>query len=157
MKKYFIAALAAGMIFGSALPVLAQQQPDTGMQPAPGAQSSAPATDTDNDPNADMNDPAAMGPSGQYGDPICGVWQNGTWVGNTRCPGYHYGPHRVRVAGTITAVKGHLVTVQMSEKSVVINDQPALDRQTTGKVAVGRQIIAYGYWNGGTFYATSLE
>jgi hypothetical protein len=60
------------------------------------------------------------------------------------------------IAGTITAVSGHLVTIQRSDGTIVVNDQPALDNQTTGNVAVGRQIVARGYWQGGTFFATSF-
>ena len=97
------------------------------------------------------------GPNGQYGDPICGVWNAGTWQDNGRCPGYAVGPKRAEVTGTITAVKGHLVTVQQSTKQVVINDQPALNNQMTGRVAVGRQIDALGYWRGGNFYATQIQ
>jgi hypothetical protein len=53
-------------------------------------------------------------------------------------------------------VKGHLVTLQQTDRAVVINDQPALQHQQTGKVAVGRMVVAYGYWMDGTFYATAL-
>ncbi|HTZ53768.1 MAG TPA: hypothetical protein VMB20_01800 [Candidatus Acidoferrum sp.] len=109
------------------------------------------------DPNADLNDTAAMGPGNQYGDPICGEWDNGVWQPNGHCPGYVVGPHRARVAGTITIVRGHLVTIQQADKTIVINDQPALNRQMSGRVAVGRQIVAYGYWRDGNFYATAME
>ena len=109
------------------------------------------------DPNADINDPAAMGPNNQYGDPICGIWANGVWQPNGRCPGYEVGPHRARVEGTITAVRGHLVTLQQTNQSIVINDQPALNREMSGRVAVGREIIAYGYWRDGNFFATAME
>jgi hypothetical protein len=61
------------------------------------------------------------------------------------------------VSGTVTAVKGHLVTLQQTTKSLVINDQPALDQRTTGRVAVGRQVVAVGFWRNGTFYATLLR
>jgi hypothetical protein len=64
-------------------------------------------------------------------------------------------PSRI-IAGTITAVNGHLVTIQRSAGTIVVNDQPALDNQTTGNVAVGRQVVARGYWQGGTFFATSF-
>jgi hypothetical protein len=67
------------------------------------------------------------------------------------------GATRGLVTGTITFVKGHLVTVQQATRTVVINDKPALDSQKTGKVAVGRQIVAYGYWQGDNFYATRIE
>ncbi len=112
-------------------------------------------TTTNNDTDTTV-DPADVGPNNQYGDPICGTWTNGTWTDNGHCPGYAVGPRRSHVVGTITAVKGHLVTVQQSTKTVVINDTPALNNQTTGKVAVGRQIDAYGYWKDGNFYATHI-
>ncbi len=60
------------------------------------------------------------------------------------------------ISGTITSVNGHLVTIQQSSGSIVVNDQPALNDQMTGNVATGRQIVARGYWRGGTFYATSF-
>jgi hypothetical protein len=64
------------------------------------------------------------------------------------------GPHVI--SGTITSVNGHLVTIQRSTGTITVNDQPALNNQTTGNVAVGRQVVARGYWQGGTFYATSF-
>lgn len=60
------------------------------------------------------------------------------------------------ISGTITAVNGHLVTIQRSTGTIVVNDQPALDNKTTGNVAVGRQVVALGNWQNGTFYATSF-
>jgi hypothetical protein len=60
------------------------------------------------------------------------------------------------IAGTITAVNGNLVTIQRTTGTVVVNDQPALNNQSTGNVAVGRQVVATGYWRDGTFYATSF-
>jgi len=111
----------------------------------------------DKDPNADLLDAAAVGPNNVYGDPICGAWGNGLWKDNGHCPGYSVGPHRVRAAGTITSVKGHLVTIQQADRSMVINDQPALNRQETGRVAVGRAIVAYGYMQDGVFYATTFQ
>jgi hypothetical protein len=68
---------------------------------------------------------------------------------DTRVPG--------RVSGTITSVKGHLVTLQQSAQIIVVNDQPGLLARETGKVAVGRQVVALGYWQSGTFYATHIE
>lgn len=87
-------------------------------------------------------------------EPVCGNWQNGTWVPTGACAPDDY---RSRVSGTITSVKGHLVTVQQSTQTLVINDQPALEHQTTGRIAVGRQVVAVGYWAGGTFYATRVS
>ena len=61
-----------------------------------------------------------------------------------------------RVAGTIAAVNGHLVTLQRAKEQLVIDDRPALDTQTTGRVEVGRMITAHGYWQNGTFFANRL-
>jgi hypothetical protein len=96
---------------------------------------------------------------------FCGAMQDGVWVPNGNCvddtsytpPVYTDGRVRGRVTGTITSVTGHLVTVQQSSQSLVINDQPALNDKQTGRIAVGRQIIAHGFWRDGTFYATSVE
>jgi hypothetical protein len=85
--------------------------------------------------------------------PDCGTWQSGTWVPTGACGS---GDYRSHVAGTITMVKGHLVTLQQTTQSLVINDQPALDQKTSGRVAVGRVVTALGYWRNGTFYATRL-
>ena len=152
MKKQSTALALAAMLAALAIPVFAQAQQTQQTQ-----QTTTTTTTTTSDPDADANDPAAMGPNNQYGDPICGVWASGVWQPNGHCPGYTVGPHRARVAGTITAVKGHLVTLQQADKSIVINDQPALNREDTGRVAVGRSIVAYGYWDGGNFYATALR
>jgi hypothetical protein len=61
------------------------------------------------------------------------------------------------ISGTITSVNGSLVTIQQSSGNIVVNDQPALDNHMTGNVAVGRQVVARGYWQNGTFYATSFS
>jgi hypothetical protein len=142
MKREFIASLLlAASTALTAVPALAQTV----------------AQQQQIDPNADINDPAAMGPGNQYGDPVCGVWVNGVWQPNGRCPGYAVGPHRARVEGTITAVRGHLVTLQQTNSAIVIDDQPALNREMSGRVAVGREIIAFGYWRDGNFFATAME
>jgi len=91
-----------------------------------------------------------------YDDTRCGAWQNDVWVPNGSCTTDNDRHRHDSVSGTITSVKGHLVTLQQSARSVVINDQPALDRQQTGKVAVGRQVVVYGYWMDQTFYATAI-
>lgn len=91
-----------------------------------------------------------------YNDPYCGVMQNGVWVPTGACgPVTNVGPYS-QVAGTIIAVRGHLVTLQQSNRTIVINDQPALDMQDSGRVAVGRAVEALGYWHSGVFYATSF-
>src|SRR5690348_12889162 len=75
-----------------------------------------------------------------YLDTACGTWVNDEWVPNGKCPPDSEHLRHDTLSGTITIVKGHLVTVQQATRSVVINDQPALDAKQTGKVAVGRTI-----------------
>lgn len=99
-----------------------------------------------------------------------GHWDNGTFYATSFADADLYGyanlaerttylagrlPGSVR--GTISSVRGHLVTVHSANNSITINDQPALSRKLTGKVAVGREIVATGYWRGGTFYATTFS
>lgn len=154
----YVGIFLAAALAASAGTALAQTQP---AQPAQRAQTTTQetttTTTTTNDPNADLDDTSAMGPDKEYGDPICGAWASGVWTPNGHCPGYRVGPHRARVAGTITNVNGHLVTVQQATRTIVINDQPALNRKLSGKVATGRQIVAFGYWVGKNFYATVIE
>jgi hypothetical protein len=89
-----------------------------------------------------------------YVDSACGSWQGDVWTPNGNCPTTAY-KHEV-VAGTIVFVKGHLVTLQQTNRQVVVDDSAALSNQSTGRVAVGRQIVAHGYWQGGNFYATAI-
>ena len=98
--------------------------------------------------------PAAAPPAAPYSDPACGSWSGDVWTPNGSCPTTAY-KHEV-VSGTIVSVKGHLVTVQQTARQVVIDDTAALNDQTSGRVAVGRRIVAHGYWQAGNFYATAI-
>ncbi len=98
----------------------------------------------------------ALADPAPYLDAACGSWLNDEWVPNANCPPEYQRLRHDQVSGTITGVKGHLVTVQQTTRAVVINDIPALEAKQTGKVAVGRVIVAYGYWMDGTFYATGI-
>ena len=98
-----------------------------------------------------------------------GYWQGGTFYVTSFADANVYGVEppsfaplgrgrlRGAVRGTITAVNGHLVTVSNGTHTIVINDQPALNRRLTGRVAAGRDVVASGYWRGGTFYATTIS
>ena len=88
-----------------------------------------------------------------YNDTACGSWVNDEWVPNAKCSEDY---KHDTVSGTITSVKGHLVTLQQAKGTVVIDDQPALDSKQSGKVAVGRVVVAYGYWQDQNFYATAI-
>jgi hypothetical protein len=89
-----------------------------------------------------------------YVDTVCGSWKDDTWVTNGTCTGEV--KKHARVEGTITMVKGHLVTIQQTTGTLVIDDTPALDNKFTGKVAVGRRVVAHGYWVGENFYASMM-
>jgi len=111
---------------------------------------------------------------GQH-SPYCGSWQNGVFTPNGNCieettvttttttnAAPAMAPERPgrtlqRLRGTITGVNGHMVTLQQSTQTLVINDSPALGREDSGRVTVGRQITAHGYWEDGTFFATRFE
>ena len=87
-----------------------------------------------------------------YVDSDCGAWQDDTWVPNGKCTVYKH----ARVEGTIVSVKGHLVTLQQTSGQVVVDDTIALRDQNSGRVAVGRRVVAHGYWQDNNFYATAL-
>jgi hypothetical protein len=83
--------------------------------------------------------------NGQYGQYNCNP--NGT-----------NGQGNSVLRGTITSVNGNQVRLMAGFGSfVTINDQPALNNQQTGRVVVGRYVTAYGYYQNGIFYATSLQ
>ena len=46
------------------------------------------------------------------------------------------------------------MTLQQTNGTVVVDDTAALSNETSGRVAVGRQIVVHGYWRGNNFYAT---
>jgi len=91
-----------------------------------------------------------------YVDTTCGSWVNDAWVPNGNCPADTPDLRHDTVSGTITSVSGHLVTLQQATRTVVINDQPALDNKQSGQVAVGRIVVAHGFWQHGTFFATAI-
>lgn len=88
--------------------------------------------------------------NGQYGQ------QNGQYNCNPNGGNGQQGNSTLR--GTITSVNGNQVTLMAGfGNNVTINDQPALNNQQTGRVVVGRYVTAYGYYQNGIFYATSLQ
>jgi hypothetical protein len=91
--------------------------------------------------------------NGQYGQNNGQYGQN-----NGQCNGQGQGQGNTSIRGTITSVNGNQVTVMEGfGQTVTINDQPALDNQNTGRVVIGRYVTAYGYYQNGIFYATSMQ
>ncbi len=82
----------------------------------------------------------------------CGAWTSGVWAPSGVCAKQH-----MRLSGVITIVKGSMVTIQQSDHTITINDKPALRNEMTGRVAVGRTVTVHGYWQDGTFFATSID
>jgi hypothetical protein len=83
---------------------------------------------------------------------------NGNGYPNNGYPnGYPYPGANASVHGIVTSVSGDRVTIMQGLFSTItINDQQALNNGTAQNLYVGRNITAYGYWNGGTFFAISL-
>jgi hypothetical protein len=96
------------------------------------------------------NNPHYCGSNGNCG------YNNGQ--NNGQCNNNGQGQGNTSIRGTITSVNGNQVTVMEGfGQTVTINDQPALDNQSTGRVVVGRYVTAYGYYQNGIFYATSMQ
>ena len=114
---------------------------------------------------------------GQY-NPYCGAWANGVFEPTGNCvtetsttttttqpatPAVTgtavAAPNRVseRVSGKIIAVNKNMITLQHGDRSLMVNDSRALSRDDTGHVATGRDVVAHGYWEDGTFYANRFE
>jgi hypothetical protein len=68
-------------------------------------------------------------------------------------------PNRVseRVSGKITIVNKNMITLQHGDHTLMVNDSRALNRADTGHVATGRDVVAHGYWEDGTFYANRFD
>ncbi|HVA28340.1 MAG TPA: hypothetical protein VNF68_09180 [Candidatus Baltobacteraceae bacterium] len=97
-----------------------------------------------NNENENENNQGNQGNQGNLGQNNC--YQNGGQQGNTS------------VRGVIVSVNGNQVRLMAGFGHVVtINDQPALNNRQTGSVSLGRYVTAYGYYQNGMFYATSLQ
>ena len=71
--------------------------------------------------------------------------------------GYPYPGATASVHGIVTSISGNRVTIMQGLFSTIsVNDEQALNNGTAQNLYVGRNVTAYGYWNGGTFYATSI-
>jgi hypothetical protein len=68
-------------------------------------------------------------------------------------------PNRVseRVSGKIVIVDKNMITLQHGDRTLIVNDGRALNRDDTGHVATGRDVVAHGYWEDGTFYANRFD
>lgn len=162
MRKSFAIAVGASAMLLSGLSVL------------PALAQSTQTTQTTQTTRTETSD--VVGPH----NPYCGAWVGGVFQSNGNCvtettttttttqpaaaaaPGAAVAvgvPNRVpeRVSGKITEVNGHMVTLRHGDNVLIVNDSRALSREDTGKVATGRDIVAHGYWEDGTFYANRFE
>jgi hypothetical protein len=100
-----------------------------------------------------ISTPCNPGPS--YQDSSCGYWSQDTWIATPCAPRQD---RRAAVSGTIVGVDDNMLTIQTGpQRTVLVNDQPALNHMATGRIFTGRVITAYGYWgDGGEFVATSI-
>lgn len=71
--------------------------------------------------------------------------------------GYPYPGETASVQGIVTSISGNRVIIMQGLFSTItIDDQQALNNGSVQNLFVGRNITAYGYWSGSTFYATSI-
>lgn len=108
-----------------------------------------------------LNSGMGLNTGGHY--TLRGFWSNdmfvaqGTGSATGYGNGYPYPGSQSSVRGIITAISNNRVTIMQGLlSSVSINDQQAINNGTAQNLYIGRTITAYGYWNGGTFYATSI-
>lgn len=137
--------------------------------------------DRDNDDNGRYRN----GGYGQYGNNQPGQYGNGQYGRDNTCGG-QYGGNAV-IRGEIVGVNGNQVTIREGNnagygnggygnnsgygnggygnnggygaygQTITIDDQPALDNRTSGRVSTGRYVTAYGYWQNGIFHATRMN
>lgn len=96
--------------------------------------------------------------TGYFSNNMFIVQTNGGYYGNGYPGnGYPYPGGNASVHGLVTSISGNRVTIMQGLFSTItINDQQALNNNTAQNLFVGRSITAYGYWNGGTFFAVSI-
>lgn len=99
--------------------------------------------------------------TGYFSNNMFIVQTNGGYAGNGGYPypgnGYPYPGANASVHGIVTSISGNRVTIMQGLFSTItVNDEQALNNGTAQNLYVGRNVTAYGYWSGGTFYAVSI-
>jgi hypothetical protein len=95
--------------------------------------------------------------TGYFSNNMFVVQTNGGYGNGYPGNGYPYPGTNASVHGLITSISGNRVTIMQGLFSTItIDDQQALNNGTAQNLYVGRSITAYGYWNGGTFFAVSI-
>lgn len=93
---------------------------------------------------------------GYYSNNMFVAQANGGYYGGNN-NGYPYPGATASVHGIVTSISGNRVTIMQGLfATITVDDQQALNNGTAQNLYVGRNITAYGYWNGGTFFATSI-
>jgi hypothetical protein len=145
MKKLFLAAFAVIICATLAFAPIAQ--------PSAATTASAQTVVVDQSPECGAMVSGQWTPNGHCHEfATCGVYANDAWTLNSTCSDKH-----LRLSGVITMVKGTMVSIQQADRTITIDDRPAIKNQTSGRVAVGRSVIVHGYWDTGMFYATRID
>lgn len=117
--------------------------------------------DQDNQGNRGANRGQKRGWQNPNNPHYCGYNGNGNYCNNgqyNNCNGGYGQQGNSVIRGTIIGVNGNSVTLMQGfGQSITINDQPALNNQQTGRISLGRYVTAYGYYQNGIFYATSMQ
>jgi hypothetical protein len=160
MQKSFAIAIGTGVLFAA------------GLVTGPAGAQSTQTTQTTQTTSTQTGNVV-----GQY-NPYCGAWANGVFNSSGNCvtetsttttttqPATTAGagpavaaPNRVseRVSGKIVIVNKNMITLQHGDRTLIVDDSRALNRDDTGHVATGRDVVAHGYWEDGTFYANRFD
>lgn len=116
---------------------------------------------------------SGLGPDSPY----CGAWVGSVWKPNGNCTvpaasrttnttiaaetssaTTNGTPNSVqqRVHGMIVGWSDNMLTLQRGKLQLTVNDQPAIDHHATGRIEMGRKVIAEGYWKDGTFFVNEF-
>lgn len=86
-----------------------------------------------------------------------GCYQGNVFVLGCYSRGNYPGGSNQQLSGSILSISGNSVTL-LGIPPVTINVQGAVSaNRTNGPLVIGRHITAYGYYRGGTFYATTIQ
>ncbi|MDQ2992496.1 MAG: hypothetical protein M3R30_06740 [Candidatus Eremiobacteraeota bacterium] len=86
-----------------------------------------------------------------------GCYRNNVFVLGCYSNGTYPGGQNQQVGGTILSVSGDRVTLLGLPPVTIDASQAINNNRTNGSLAIGRHITAHGYYQNGTFFATSIQ
>lgn len=86
-----------------------------------------------------------------------GCYRNNVFVMGCYSNGNYPGGQNQQVGGTIFSVSGNTITLLGLPPVTIDASQAINNNRTNGSLSIGRHITAYGYYQNGTFFATSIR